>query len=107
MGVLVIACYRPHPGRAVELLELVRGHVPALRVQDLATEREPIVMRAADGTILEVFEWASQDAIERAHANPVVQDLWKRFEAVCSYVKPADVAELHALFAPLRPVDLA
>lgn len=107
MGVLVIACYRPHPGRAVELLELVRGHVPALRVQDLATEREPIVMRAADGTILEVFEWASQDAIDRAHGNPVVLDLWKRFAEVCTYVKPVDVAELHQQFAHFHPVDLA
>lgn len=107
MGIMVIACYRPHPGRAVELLELVRGHVPALRVQDLATEREPVVMRAADGTVLEVFEWTSQEAIDRAHTNPVVLDLWKRFEAVCTSVKPADVAEMHELFAQFHPVDLA
>lgn len=107
MGLMVIACYRPHPGRAVELLELVRGHVPALRVQDLATEREPVVMRAADGTIIEVFEWTSRDAVERAHTNPVVQDLWRRFGEVCEFVKPADVAELQQQFAHFQPVDLA
>jgi quinol monooxygenase YgiN len=107
MGVIVIACYRPFPGRAEELLELVRGHVPALRAQDLATEREPIVMRAADGTIVEVFEWASEDARRRAHENPVVLDLWRQFEAVCQWIAPAEVPELARPFAQLRPVDLA
>jgi hypothetical protein len=40
-------------------------------------------MRTADGTIIEVFEWVSEDAIAAAHADPVVLDLWKRFEAAC------------------------
>ena len=31
------------------------------------TERAPIVMRAADETIVEVFEWVSREAIEGAH----------------------------------------
>ncbi|WAS90355.1 putative quinol monooxygenase [Nannocystis punicea] len=107
MGVIVIACYRPLPGRAEELLELVRGHVPALRAQDLATDREPIVMRANDGSILEVFEWASEDAVRRAHENPVVKQLWQQFEAVCQWIAPSEVAELGRPFSHFRPVDLA
>lgn len=107
MGVVVLACYRPHPGRAEALLELVRGHVPALRAQGLATDREPIVMRAADGTVLEVFEWTSEEAVQRAHDHPVVQAMWQQFEAVCAWVKPAEVAELQQMFPHFRPVDLA
>ncbi|MDC0723332.1 putative quinol monooxygenase [Nannocystis bainbridge] len=107
MGVIVIACYRPLPGRAEELLELLRGHLPVLRAQDLATEREPIVMRANDGTILEVFEWASEDAARRAHENPVVQQLWQQLEGVCQLIAPGEVAELGRPFARFRPVDLA
>ncbi|MCY1004789.1 hypothetical protein OV079_04210 [Nannocystis pusilla] len=107
MGVIVIACYRPLPGRAEELLELLRGHVPALRAQDLATDREPIVMRAADGSILEVFEWASEDAVRRAHENPVVRQLWAQFEAVCQWIAPSEVAELGRPFSHFHPVDLA
>lgn len=107
MGVIVIACYRPLPGRAQELLELVRGHVPALRAQDLATVRAPIVMRAADGTLLEVFEWSSEEAIKRAHGLPVVQELWRRFADVCESIAPAQVPELASMFPHFHPVDLA
>ena len=30
-------------------------------------------MRAADGTIVEVFEWRSAEAIQQAHNNPAVR----------------------------------
>ena len=56
-------------------------------------------MRTADGTIIEVFEWASKEAIAEAHANPIVLDLWKRFEAVCSFVTPSNLAEFQNMFA--------
>jgi len=91
MGELVIACYRPKPGKDAELLELVRGHVPALRAQGLATDRPATAMRAADGTIVEVFEWRSAEAVERAHHDPVVQRLWERFMQV------SDIGTLSAL----------
>ena len=107
MGAVAIACYRPLPGCAEALLELVRGHVPTLRAQDLATDRAPIVMRAADGTVIEVFEWSSEEAAGRAHENPVVQALWRRFAAVCTWVRPAEVAELQQMFPHFHPVDLA
>lgn len=99
MGSISVACYKPKPGCEDALLELVRNHMPPLRVQGLVTERVPIVMRAADGTIVEIFEWVSQEAITAAHTNPVVQDLWKRFEGVCSYQVPSSVAEFQNMFA--------
>lgn len=104
MGSLVIACYRPHPGRGEELYALLREHVPTLRALGLATERAPIVMRAADGTVLEIFEWTSGEAARRAHHMPEVRALWQRFEAVCSWGKPADVAEMATPFAHFAPV---
>jgi hypothetical protein len=63
--------------------------MPPLRAEGLVTDRTSIVMRCADGTIVEIFEWVSQDAIVGAHKNPVVLDLWKKFEAVCWYETPA------------------
>jgi len=41
-------------------------------------------MRTADGTIVEIFEWVSLEAIAGAHENPAVLDLWKRFQAARS-----------------------
>jgi len=61
-------------------------------------------MRAGDGTIIEVFESVSREAIAGAHSNPAVLDLWKRFEAVCIYAIPSDVAEFTKMFAHFEPV---
>jgi hypothetical protein len=104
MGSISVACYRPRPGRERDLLELVRNHLPPLRAQGLVTERSPIVMRAADGTVIEIFEWASQEAIAGAHSNPVVLDLWKSFEAVCSYETPSNLAEFQNMFAHFESI---
>ena len=43
MGSISVACYKPRPGLEQPLLELVRNHLPPLRVQGLVTERAPIV----------------------------------------------------------------
>ena len=101
----VIACYRPKPGRDAALIDLVRGHVPALRRLGLVTERAPYCMRAADGTLVEVFEWASARAIEAAHESPEVRQIRAAFGAVCSYVKLSELTEAQNLFAEFGPLD--
>ena len=104
MGSIVIACYKPRPGCEQALLELVRNHMPVLRGEGLVTERVPIVARAQDGTIVEIFEWTSSEAIAGAHHNPVVLDLWKRFEAVCWYETPVNIAEFQNMFSHFEPI---
>ena len=59
MGSIAVACYKPRPGHERELLDLVRNHLPPLRAEGLVTDRESVVVRCADGTIVEVFEWVS------------------------------------------------
>lgn len=104
MGSISVACYKPKPGCAGELLELVRNHMPPLRAQGLVTDRTPIVMRTADGTIVEIFEWVSAEAIADAHTNPAVLELWNRFEQVCTYGTPSNLAEFQNMFAHFEPI---
>ena len=104
MGSISVACYKPRPGCEAELLELVRNHLPPLRAEGLVTDRAPITVRAADGTIVEVFEWVSREAIEGAHKNPVVLALWKKFESVCTYETPSNLKEFQNMFAHFEPV---
>lgn len=106
MGQMVIVVYRPRPGREADLLELVRGHVPTLRAEGMATERPPLVMRAADGCIVEIFEWTSAEAVEAAHHDPAVQAMWGRFGEVCDYETLAGLPEAQRPFSPFEPVDL-
>ena len=106
MGSISVACYKPRPGKEDALLELVRNHLPPLRAEGLVTDRASIVMRTESGTIIEIFEWVSKEAIAGAHSNPVVLDLWKRFEAACWYETPANLPEFQNMFAHFEPVSV-
>jgi quinol monooxygenase YgiN len=106
MGLFVIAAYRPKPGKERELLDIVRDHMPVLRAQNLITDRPMYVMRAKDGTILEVFEWKSKEAIDAAHHNPAVAALWERFHQCCDYTPLKNIAESGEMFANFEPVEI-
>ena len=102
---IVIAAYRPKPGQAMVLFAEVRDHHPLLRSEGLATDRKPVIMTSRAGVIIEVFEWASPDAIEEAHHNPRVQAMWARFAACCDYVPLNTLAEAGNLFAEFETLE--
>src|SRR4051794_36502726 len=104
-GVVVIVAYRPKPGKEAELLELVRSRVPTLAKEGLVTNRKPTIVRAKDGTIIEVSEWKSHQAIEAAHKNKNVWALWNRFIELCDCVPLNTVAETAEMFAGFEPLD--
>ena len=104
-GVCAVVAYRPKPGKERELLELVRNRVPTLRKEGLVTDRTPTIMRSRDGTILEVSEWKSRDAIDAAHKNPNVLAMWDKFFAVCDCVPLNTLPEAADMFAGFTPVE--
>jgi len=103
-GVIVIVAYRPKPGKENKLLKLVRNRVPTLKKENLVTERVPTIMRARDGTIIEVSEWKSQEAIDAAHKNPNVLAMWNKFFAICDCVPLNTLAEATEMFAAFEPI---
>ncbi|HWM23729.1 MAG TPA: antibiotic biosynthesis monooxygenase [Chthoniobacterales bacterium] len=104
-GIIVIVAYRPKPGRDKELLEIVRNRVPTLHKEGLVTDRVPVIMRAKDGTIIEVSEWKSHEAIEEAHQNPRVLAMWDKFFALCDCVPLKEVPEAETMFAGFEPIE--
>jgi hypothetical protein len=102
----VVVVYRPKDGREDELLACVRDHLTVLRAEGLATDLPPLVLRAASGAIVEIFEWRSEGAIASAHANPAVQVLWGRFGACCEYAPLASLPEAQQLFSPFERLAL-
>lgn len=104
-GVCVIVAYRPKAGHEAELLQLVRSRVPTLLKENLVTDRVPVMMRARDGTIIEVSEWKSREAIEAAHKNPRVLAMWEKFFALCDCVPLNTLAEAQEMFAGFEPIE--
>jgi quinol monooxygenase YgiN len=105
-GIIVIVAYRPRDGKATELLRLVQSRVPTLRKENLVTERLPSIMRARDGTIIEVSEWKSREAIEAAHKNPAVLAMWQKFFELCDCVPLNTLDEAKEMFAGFEPLPL-
>ena len=99
MGRFVIVAYKPKPGCERSLDAAVEKHLRVLAAEGLITEREGYVMRGQDGTVVEVFEWRSADAIAQAHGNAAVGVLWGEFAAVCDYVPLSKLPEAQNLFA--------
>jgi len=106
MSRFVIVAYKPKADKNQQLLDAVREHLEVLRSQKFVTDRPAYVMQAGDGTILEVFEWQSGEAINRAHSNPAVQALWAKFGAACDYLPLASLAECQQMFAEFDAVEI-
>src|SRR2546426_10046214 len=103
-GVVVIVAYRPKPGKENELSDLVRSRVPTLREEGPVCDRVPTIMRSRDGTIIEVSEWKSREAIDAAHKNPNVLAMWNKFFALCDCVPLNTLSEAADMFAGFEPV---
>src|SRR5580698_1909360 len=102
-GRIVIVGYKPKAGKAEDLRLLMREHLPILKSQNLVTDRASIIMEAKDGTIIEVFEWKSEAAIEHAHTNPEVLKMWGKYAEVCDYIPAGQVEEIGTLFSGFKP----
>ncbi len=104
MGRLVVACFRPLPGKQEELRTLTATHVARLRALGLVTDRAGVAMEADDGCVIEVFEWVSAEAIAAAHEHADVLAMWREYEACCTYVSLADIPGASALFPDYTPL---
>ena len=105
MGQFVIVTFKPIAGKEEELKEIVLNHVPTLHGIGLATSRPAYIMKSKNGSIIEVFEWESQEAIAKAHEHPVVLEMWKKFEAACEYKPLIELEECKEFFPGFEPVN--
>lgn len=96
---IVIVAYKAIQGKQETLIDLLKGHVSILRDQGLATDRPQVLMLSKDGSIIEIFEWKSKEAIEQAHFNPVIQTLWEKFAQICEYKPVSEIEETGHLFS--------
>jgi hypothetical protein len=105
MGRTSIVGYKPKPGKEAALKELMKTHLPRLKQEGLVRDKESYIMEAGNGTIVEVFEWLSDEAIQRAHTNPAVQQMWGEYAEVCDYIPVGNLAEAGNLFSGFTSLD--
>ena len=75
---LALAAYRPRPEREDDFLVFLHEELALLRRRGHVTERRAPVVRAPKGELLVVLEWSSDHAVDDAHADPDVLEIWDR-----------------------------
>lgn len=97
--VLSFAAYKPKPAQEEALMKLVEMHLPKLRDLGFATDRENYIAKSQDGTIIEVFEWTSMNAVNAAHQHPAISDIWEKMTLVAEFLPINTLSELNSPFA--------
>ena len=77
----------------------------SLRSENLATDRDSLIMKAANGSQIEVFESVSRSAIDAAHSNLRAQKMWEGFAKVCDFIPLSEMPETSQPFAEFSLVD--
>jgi hypothetical protein len=103
---VVFALYRPHAGKDAELRRLIAQHVPTLRRLELITDRPAVLVKAKNGTYVEIFEWRSYEATRLAHEHPEVAKIWESMGTVCDLPTLDTLEETKKQFAHFEPVSL-
>lgn len=105
MSALVfMALYRPKPGKMDELKEILEVHIPILREEDLLTDRELLTLQAEDGTIIEIAEWKSSEAIDKAHQSEKVRAVWDQISSVAELTSLSSLAEAQYPFPNFKAI---
>jgi len=99
MKKIAIACFKPNPHMESKLIELILMHGSALRRSGYVSETPSYRAKSSDGKIIEVFEWISNEAKEKAHQDPEIKSIWDEFESICEITILGSLPESKHKFA--------
>ena len=89
-----IAIYRPHRGKERKVEELLKMHIPLLQREGLVTDKTAYILRSPiDGTFLEIFEWISTEAAQKAHSHSEISLLWSEMSEIADFGTLSDLKE--------------
>ncbi|GLX70344.1 hypothetical protein [Paenibacillus glycanilyticus] len=103
---IAFALYRPHAGKEKELHAIVKEHGPALIQEGLITELPVLKLEAEDGTVIEIFEWKSEESMHQAHKSPVIWPIWERMMEVAEMTGLGSLKEAGHPFPNFKRLEL-
>ena len=107
MGVLVFAMYKPKKGKEKELGALLKDHLPTLKKYELITGKDAFFAKSSNGTFIEIFEWASEEAKTVAHQHPAIMQIWGKMMPICDFPAMKDLPEAAKSFPNFELVSTA
>lgn len=78
----VLAVYRVAEKAQTDFFRVLSEKRAYFLKANYVTAREPLLLRSPSNPefLIDLFEWSSEDAIERAHGDPVVLRFWSAME---------------------------
>lgn len=110
MGFIVIAPYRVKKEKQAEFLKVVKEKRTYFLEKGFMTDRLPLLLKSRydEEIILDIFEWTSEEHIDKAHEDEGVKKLWEKMAELwedggfkLNKLKEADMS-----FPNFIPVDL-
>jgi len=105
MGKLAFAMYQPKKGKEDELRRILKDHLPTLKKYELITDKGSFFAKSSNGTFIEIFEWASDEAKTVAHQHPAIMQLWGKMMPICDFPTMKDLPEATKSFPNFELVD--
>ncbi len=102
---ITLSAYRAKDGRADEVLPHLREEISALRARRHITSRPAAICRTARGEFLVVSEWSTEHAVDDAHADEVILEIWRRKERLVEYLAPGELAGADVPFASFDVIE--
>jgi hypothetical protein len=108
--IVVLAVYRVPVKLQAKFSRIVSEKREYFLKAGYRTSREPIFLRSGSSPefLIDIFEWTSELAIERAHSDPVVQRYWSEMESlwIDGGLGLSQLPESDEAFAGFEPVAL-
>lgn len=109
-AIVVLAVYRVAEKVQAEFFQVVKDKREYFLKAGLMTARAPIFLRSSGNPefLIDIFEWSSAEAIERAHSDPVVQRMWARMAElwIDGGLHLSQLPESDESFAGFEPVEI-
>jgi quinol monooxygenase YgiN len=105
-ALITMALYQPNTGKEEQLNSVLKNHIKTLEAEDLITSREPIRAQAADGTVIEIFEWKSDQAKDAAHESPAVMKIWNEIMEITEIKSLSSLDEANHPFPNFAPYSV-
>ncbi|WP_235550157.1 hypothetical protein [Paenibacillus sp. Soil724D2] len=70
------------------------------------TDFTPVTLQSVDGTLIEIFEWLSEEAKDKAHTSPKVWPIWENMMKVAELVSLSSLPEADKPFPNFKRVTL-
>jgi hypothetical protein len=87
------------------VLPHLREEIAALRDRGHITSRPAAICRTARGEFLVVSEWSTEHAVDDAHADAAILEIWHRKEELLDYLAPGDLAGIDVPFASFDLIE--